>query len=115
MSQATLNLETPRAIDWLPGALLLIVTVAMAGGLVLQPDADRPALAWFSPLLSADQAVQAAASAGARIIGHGRLPTSLVVQPDETDGLARLRAAGAWLVVNARIAGGCGLRLEPGE
>jgi hypothetical protein len=103
--------ETPRAADWLPAVLLLIVTIVMAGWLTLRPDADRPALAWFSPLLSADQAMRAASAAGARVIDRGRLPTSLVVQPDATDGLARLREAGAWLIVNAQAFGGCGGRV----
>lgn len=85
------NHKTPRAADWLPAALLLIVTIVMAVSLMLRPDADRPALAWFSPLLSADQAMRAASAAGALVIDRGRLPTSLVVRPDQTDGLARLR------------------------
>jgi hypothetical protein len=103
--------ETLRPADWLPAALLLVVTIVMAGWLMLRPDAARPALAWFSPLLSADQAMWAASAAGARIIDRGRLPTSLVVQPGETDGLARLREAGAWLIVNAQAFGGCGGRV----
>ena len=103
--------ELSCAADWLPAALLLCVTVVMAGWLMLRPDADRPVLAWFSPRLSADQALAAAAAAGARVIDHGRLPTSLIVLPDGIDGVARLRTAGAWLVVNARNLGGCGGRL----
>ncbi len=97
---------TPAA--WLPAALLFAISVAMSGWLALRPAAGQPALAWFPPALSADRAVDAAAHAGALIIDRGPIPTSLVVQPDARDGIARLRAAGAWLVVNARFIGGCG-------
>jgi hypothetical protein len=115
MNKATDYADAPRAADWLPAALLLAVTVAMTGGLMLLPEPGRPSLVWFSPLVSADQALAAAAFAGARIIDHGRLPTSLVVQPDEIDGLARLRAAGAWLIVNAQTFGGCDGRPQLGD
>jgi len=73
---------------------LLLVTVAMTGWVALRPVDDQPALAWFSPRLSADQALVAAAGAGARLIDRGGLPTSVVVLPDPIDGLARLRDSG---------------------
>jgi hypothetical protein len=104
-----------RAADWLAPGFLLIVSVAMAAWLGLRPVADQPALAWFSPRVSADRAVVAAASAGALIIDRGRLPTSLVLQPDPIDGIARLHDAGAWLVVNAEFFGGCRGRRPTGD
>jgi hypothetical protein len=97
--------STGGAAAWLPATLLLIVSVAMSGWLALRPVAGEPTLVWFPPGVSADRALDAAARADALIIDRGPVPTSLVVQPDARNGIVRLRAAGAWLVVNARFFG----------
>ena len=94
--------ERLRGGTVLPALALLVASVAMAGWLAFRPVAGEPVVAVFSPLASADQALAAATAAGARIIGRAGLPASWIVAPDPGDGLPRLRAAGAWLLLNAR-------------
>ena len=49
----------------------------------------------------------AAASADAAIVRTTAVPPLLVVRPDEHDGLARLRQAGAWLTIDPQAIAAC--------
>jgi hypothetical protein len=93
---------------WLGAAVLLIASFIAIAGLSLQvrPGSDIVAVA-FPPWWSAGQAVLAAASADAVIVRSTALPSLLVVLPDRTDGLARLRKSGVWVVMDPQALAAC--------
>lgn len=53
------------------------------------------------------QAISAAASANAAIVRVTAVPSLLVVQPDGAEGLSRLQAAGAWLMIDPQAIAAC--------
>jgi hypothetical protein len=87
---------------------LLVASFLAIGALSLQarPGSEIVAVA-FPPWWSARQAVLAATSADAAIVRLTALPSLLVVRPDGTDGLARLRKAGGWLVMDPQALAAC--------
>jgi hypothetical protein len=93
---------------WLNAAALLVVSwVAIAAlSLQIRPGAEIVAVA-FPPWWSSQEAFLAAASADAAIVRLTAIPSLLVVRPDQRDGLARLRRAGAWLALDPRAIAAC--------
>jgi len=87
---------------------LLIASFLAIGALSLQarPGAEIVAVV-FPPWWSASQAMLAATSADAAIVRLTALPSLLVVRTDGTDGLARLRRAGGWLVMDPQALAAC--------
>jgi hypothetical protein len=68
--------------------------------------AEGPVAALFPPWWSSADVVMAAGSAG-RIVRLGSVHFIVVVAPDGSDTTERLHAAGAVLVLDPIIAGGC--------
>jgi hypothetical protein len=88
-------------------ALLLASAIAVAAlSLKVRPDTEVVAVA-FPPWWSAQQIFEAAASAHAAIVRTTALPAVLVVRPDDQDGMARLRKAGAWLTIDPQAIAAC--------
>jgi hypothetical protein len=96
---------------WLNAAALLIASFLAVAVLSLQvrPDAEVVAVA-FPPWWNSQRAFLATASADAAIVRTTAVPSLLVVRPDRYDGLARLREAGVWLVVDPRTITACFLQ-----
>jgi len=92
----------------LNAAVLLISSWIFIAALSLQvrPDTEVVAVV-FRPGWSAQQALQAAASANAAFVRTTAIPAVLVVRPDERAGLARLRDAGAWIAIDPRAVAAC--------
>jgi hypothetical protein len=92
----------------LNAAVLLISSWIFIAALSLQvrPDTEVVAVV-FPPWWSAQQALQAAASANAAFVRTTAIPAVLVVRPDERAGLARLREAGAWITIDPRAVAAC--------
>jgi hypothetical protein len=87
--------------------LLVVSWIAIAAlSLQARPGAEIVAVA-FPPWWSAQQVVLAAASADAAIVRTTAVPSLLVVRPDDHDGLARLRSAGAWLAIDPQAISAC--------
>ena len=85
-------------------AILVTLGAAVAAGAAPRDPARIAAV--FPPWWTSAQAVSAAASAG-QIAGAGGLPFILVLR-GEPDALeSRLRAAGAWLLLDPDAAGQC--------
>ena len=61
----------------------------------------------FPPWWSTQQVFLAAGSANAAIVRMTAIPALLVVRPDDNDGLARLRKAGAWLAIDPQAIAAC--------
>jgi hypothetical protein len=94
--------------SWLNAFALLVASFLAISALSLQarPGAEIVAVA-FPPWWSSQEAFLAAASADAAIVRMTAIPSLLVVRPDQHDGLARLRNAGAWLAIDPRAIDAC--------
>jgi hypothetical protein len=94
--------------SWVNAAALLVSSwiILTWSAVRLGPDADVAAAA-FPPWWGLQRASIAAASADSEIIRAGFVPTILVVRLAKADGRARLRAAGAWALIDPRAVGGC--------
>ena len=93
---------------WLNAAALLIVSWVAIAALAFQarPGTEIVAVA-FPPWWSAQQVLLAAASADAAIVRTTAISAILVVRPNDRDGLARLRTAGAWLAIDPQAIAAC--------
>jgi hypothetical protein len=93
---------------WLNAAALLIASFVGVAALSLQVRHGRDIVAAaFPPWWSTQQVMLAAASADAALVRTTALSSLLVVQLNEHDGLARLRNAGAWLVIDPQAVSAC--------
>jgi hypothetical protein len=88
--------------------MLLVASWIAVAALTLQvrPGAEIVAVA-FPPWWSAERAFVAAALAEAAIVRTTAVPSVLVVRPDQREGLARLREAGVWLVIDPQAIAAC--------
>jgi len=77
-----------------------------AVSLQVRPDAEIVAVA-FPPWWSSQHIFEAAASANAAIVRTTAISAVLVVRPDDHEGLARLRRAGAWLTIDPQAIAAC--------
>ena len=98
----------PPRFAWLNATVLLLASFAAVAALSLQvrPGSEIVAVA-FPPWWSTQQAMLAAASADAALVRTTTLPSLLVVRPGASDGLARLREAGAWLAIDPQTVSAC--------
>ena len=86
---------------------MLALSVLPLAALESAPASDSDLAAIYAPWIGADGAVVRAASAGGAIVRLG-LIGAIVVVHDERPGLAgRLRASGAWLLLDPKFLGGC--------
>jgi hypothetical protein len=98
-----------RWIAWLPALLLLLASALGSAWLELRPTATvgAPVAAIFPPWWNAERSFTAAASAGGAIVRTGTWSNILVVTAADGGLFNRLRAAGAWLLVNPTALDGC--------
>lgn len=102
------TISASRWPAWLNAAALLVASWVAIAALSLQvrPGAEIVAVA-FPPWWDASEVFIAAASANAAIVRMTAIPSLLVVRPDNQDGLARLRQAGAWLTIDPQVIAAC--------
>lgn len=100
--------STVRWPVWLNATALLVASWIAIAGLALQvrPGSEIVAVA-FPPWWSAQQVLLAAASADATIVRTTAVSAVLVVRPNDHNGLARLRIAGAWLAIDPQAIAAC--------
>ena len=93
---------------WLNATLLLAASFIGIAGLSLQarPGSEIVAVA-FPVWWDTQRAISAAASANAAIVRVTAVPSLLVLRPDGAEGLSRLQAAGAWLMVDPQAIAAC--------
>jgi hypothetical protein len=102
------NTTPTRWPAWLNAAALLIAGWMAVAALSLQVPAGAEVVAVAFPIWwSTRQVMMGAASADASIVRTTAVPSLLVVRPGERDGMARLRQAGAWLIVDPRAIAAC--------
>ena len=89
-------------------AILLFLSWLAVAALSFQikPDSEVVAVV-FPPWWTAQQALQAAASANAAFVRATAIPAVVVVRPDDRAGLVRLREAGAWFAIDPRAIAAC--------
>ena len=106
MVQGT-TLPSPRSA-WLNATALLLASFIAVAALSLQvrPGSEIVAVV-FPPWWSEQQSMLAAGSADAAIVRTTAVPSLLVVRPDRTDGMARLRRAGAWFAIDPQAIAAC--------
>ena len=99
---------TSRWPAWANATGLLIASFVAVAALSLRvrPGTEIVAVA-FPPWWSAQRIFAAAASADAAIVRITAIPSILVVQPDRSDGLARLRESGVWLAIDPQAIAAC--------
>jgi hypothetical protein len=101
------TIPSPRRA-WLNAAAVLAASWFAVAALSLQAHSGSEVVAVaFPPWWSAQQSMLAAASADAAIVRTTSIPSLLVVHPDQAEGLARLRAAGAWLTIDPQAIAAC--------
>ena len=102
------TIPTTRWPAWLNAAALLIAGWMAVAALSLQVPAGADVVAVAFPIWwSTRQVMLGAGSADASIVRTTAVPSLLVVRPGERDGMARLRQAGAWLIVDPRAIAAC--------
>ena len=93
-------------------AFALTSTIAIARiGLEPPPSLDAVGVI-FAPWTDANAAFTRAVSAGGRFIRYGGPSFVVVVEPDSTDYIRRVKEAGALLIVDGRVIAAC-LALTP--
>ena len=95
----------------LVAATSLSAALPLAGAVAIAPETGQAA-ALFDPRLTHADLTRAAARAGASIVRFGAAPGSVIVSLPESGGPAALRAAGAWLIADPVILGGCAPQIE---
>lgn len=96
---------TPRAglRALLPAALLALASPVLVAAVALAPPERGMVLAWFGPIAAEQAALRAMAADAVPVSSRA----GGVVAAVEPGGIARLRAAGAILVLNAAALRGC--------
>jgi hypothetical protein len=102
------NITTSRWPAWLNATALLLASVAAVAALSFQvrPGAEVVAVA-FPPWWTAERIFAATSSAEAAVVRTTALPATIVVRPNDHEGLSRLRRAGAWLTLDPQAVAAC--------
>ncbi|WBQ12057.1 hypothetical protein L2D00_09390 [Hyphomonadaceae bacterium BL14] len=94
--------------------LTLCATLPVAGAVLGAPETGQAAVL-FHPSSTPSQIALAAAGAGVDIVRFGRAPGTVIVNIETPAGQAALRQAGAWLIADPVILGGCTAAQSPEE
>lgn len=95
----------PVSLLCLIGAFALIAAAPLALAVGAAPVSGQTAVL-FDPRLERREIVQAVAASDARLVRFGALPGSVVVDMPE-GGRSRLSQAGAWILADPIVLGGC--------
>jgi hypothetical protein len=91
----------------LAAVLMIVVSALTMAALEASPRNGQDVAAIFPPWIDSGQAIERIAQAGGAVVRLGATDTILVVHSDSTDFPEKLRAQGAWLVVDPVAFGGC--------
>ena len=95
-----------RLAAWVPCVTLAAGSMLAAGASSLAPPAEGPIAALYPPWWSATQSLLAA-GAGGLPVRFGAAGFVVVIVPDTADAAERLHQAGAWLLLDPKLLGGC--------
>ncbi|KAA5802277.1 hypothetical protein F1654_10630 [Alkalicaulis satelles] len=97
------------SIICLGACLTLSAALPVTGAALGAPETGQAAVL-FNPSATPSQLALAAASAGVEIVRFGGAPGTLIVHIDQPGGHDALRRAGAWLIADPVILGGCAVQ-----
>lgn len=95
-----------RLGKWIPCAALALGSVFAVGVSSIAPRPGGPIAAIYPPWWSATRSFIAAASGGMPV-RFGATDFVVVVMPETDDAAHLLRQAGAWLLLDPKMLGGC--------
>ncbi|MDX2104525.1 MAG: hypothetical protein SF002_18530 [Alphaproteobacteria bacterium] len=98
-------------LTWAVPVLMILAVIPVLLSPVDQGGTEAPMVALFSTRLSPDQTLLAAAAVEAPVLRIGPLPGMAVVMGTRA-AAERLRAAGAWAVLQGPLAAGCAAVLD---
>jgi hypothetical protein len=90
----------------LAACLMLSAGLPVTGAVLAAPETGQAAVL-FAPQTTPSELARAAARAGVDIVRFGGAPGTLIVNIDHPGSRAALREAGAWLIADPVILGGC--------
>ncbi|MCC5996346.1 MAG: hypothetical protein JJU18_08270 [Oceanicaulis sp.] len=93
----------------LTACIALAAALPVAGAVLGAPETGQAAVV-FNPSAAPSDLALAAASAGVDIVRFGAAPGTLIVHIADPGGHDALRRAGAWLIADPVILGGCARR-----
>jgi hypothetical protein len=88
-------------------AALVVASVLAMAALQAHPRDGAQVAAVFAPWTDDGGAIARVAQAGGLVVRRGIVDAIIVVQSDQPGLIARLYAAGAWLVIDPATLGGC--------
>jgi hypothetical protein len=86
---------------------LLAASVAPMAWIEAQPRDAGTVAAVYPPWFDADRTIRRAAEAGGAVVRFGAIGAIVVVHDDKPGLSDRLRASGAWFVLDPQFLGGC--------
>jgi hypothetical protein len=92
---------------WMAIVALLVASVLAMAALQAHPRDGAQVAAVFPPWTDDGGAIARVAQAGGLVVRRGIVDAIIVVQSDQPGLIARLYAAGAWLVIDPATLGGC--------
>ena len=92
---------------WMAAAALVVASLLALAALQARPRDGAQVAAVFAPWTDDGGAIARVAQAGGLVVRRGVVGTIVVVQSDQPGLIARLYAAGAWLVIDPAALGGC--------
>ncbi len=93
--------------SWVCPMLLLLASLGGVGWLNLRPHSGAPVAALFPPWWDSARAEASVVAAGGTLLRLGAWSAVVVTASDDPEFAVRLRAAGAWLVLDPQALGGC--------
>ena len=101
-------MTSPRWPTWANAAGLLILSFITLASFSLQAGPGAGVMAVSFPLWwSAERTLAATAAADVAIVRLTAIPTIVVVQIGDPEGIARLKQAGAWLMISSVAIAAC--------
>jgi hypothetical protein len=105
------NISLPRIRSVVDGAILAVISVGTLYGIArvtLAPqEPERGVAVVFAPWTTAAVTLTRTVEAGGRFVRFGGTSFVAVAIPDDENYSSRVLAAGAWLVVDPKVAAGC--------
>ena len=89
------------------GLMVALITSAPFTGSIASAPEQGQAAVLLNPSLSRADQLRRISDAGAELVRFGAVPGAVIVNMTPASGPAELRAAGAWIIADPVILGGC--------
>jgi hypothetical protein len=94
--------------SWLPATALGLASLAALAVVALAPSPDQPVAVFFPPGTTAETALLHTVAAGGLPVRDGGWPGVVIARSDDPGFASALYREGAWFVLSAGGAAGCG-------